>query len=201
MSLNILVIVPTKDRLEFLAGAVNSLERQTRRADETVIIGNVGAGPHFQYSEDTLAGRLNSTISRSRCDAFIILSDDDLLDPTYIERTEQEMERTGADIIYTSIQHFGEFNHVTRNNEPVTALCRKTAWKSAGGYAEVPFFDWDFWWSCREAGARSVFLNEPLFLYRRTKEQLARHARDEANGMNKRCSELIESRHPKRGKL
>ena len=80
----------------------------------------------------------------TNCDAFIILCDDDVLLPTCIEETVARMEESGADIVYTE---FGQ--------EQVTSLCRKDMWSRTCGFRSVGFFDWDFWWSCLEAGAES----------------------------------------------
>jgi len=202
--MKILAIVPTHDRLEFIPAALASLERQTRPADEVVVTGNVGPGI---INDKPFSARVNDAIEHSDCDAFFILCDDDLLEPTFIEKTVALMEKTGADIVYTDRREFGsyDFHHATgimrliyatllrihailflrivrakrwtrrnidRDTVPfVTSLCKKSAWRAAGGFEEAPFFDWHFWWKCFHAGATAVHLSEPLFLYRRSPGQ------------------------------
>lgn len=187
--MKILVILPTHDRTHFLPEAIRSLEKQTRKPDEVVITGNVGPKGKCPYpyihSDDDLILRLNSAVEKSDCDAFLILSDDDLLLPRYIEKTVVHMEKMNADIVYT------EFN-----NEPVTSLIRKSMWKRVGGFCEIGFFDWDFYLSCREAGARSLQLQEHLFIYRQHDEQMATHGRLKADGTWAKWEADIRAKHP-----
>jgi len=169
--MKVLVIIPTHDRTDFLDEAVASIQSQTRPPDEVVIVGNV-SHPAYRsvYSEAPLADRLNAAIESSTCDAFVILWDDDMFLPTYIEETAAMMEETGADIVYTE---FGR--------EQVTSLCRKSMWARTPGFRSVGFFDWDLWWSRLEAGASCVPFGRGLFHYRSHPEQVAR-ARGMAGG-------------------
>jgi hypothetical protein len=180
----VLVIIPTHDRKEFYHEAIGSVARQTRQADELVVIGNVGPGIR---TEASLAERLNATIENSDCDAFLILADDDRLDEHYIEETVSVMERESVDVVYTDCEIFGdrsgrgnalgewnEFN-INLNTVPLcTSLCRKSAWKAAGGYVDAVFYDWDFWWRCFYSGATAFWLKEPLFWWRDHAESATR---------------------------
>jgi hypothetical protein len=192
--MRVLVVIPTHDRIEFLDEALQSLVDQTRKPDQIVVTGNVGPSPKFEglctyvNSEGCLSGRINSAIESSDCEAFILLSDDDTLLPEYIEKTTNKMMETGADIVYTEY-----------NNEPVTSLCKKSIWSKAGGYCEIGFFDWDFWWSCREAGGVSVPIREHLFEYRRHPAQEETHGKQKADGTWAEWEEIILAKHPKRG--
>ena len=76
-TMRVLVVVPAQLGRPFLSEALESLSRQTRRADEIIVA--IGQTP--------LHERLNDAIDASDCDAFIVLCDDDLLEPTYIEKT------------------------------------------------------------------------------------------------------------------
>ena len=73
--MRILVVVPAQPGRPFLSEALESLSRQTRRADEIIVA--IGQTP--------LHERLNDAIDASDCDAFIVLCDDDLLEPTYAD--------------------------------------------------------------------------------------------------------------------
>jgi GT2 family glycosyltransferase len=171
-----LVIVPTHDRLEYLDEALESIAQQTRHPDQVIVTGNVGPGV---LSDADLATRLNAAIEESDCDAFLILCDDDKLTPDFIEHTVSTMEERGVDIVYTNCYIFGDSECVAealgqwkkenleRHTVPlVTSLCRKSAWRAAGGFRNVQFFDWDFWRRCCDAGATAYWLQAPLFQYR-----------------------------------
>jgi hypothetical protein len=174
--MKVLVIIPTHDRKEFYHEAIDSVARQTRQADELIVIGNVGPGI---ITDASLTERLNWAIERSDCDAFLILCDDDKLDPHYIERTSRGMELTGVDIVYTNCSFFGDRTgtgaalgewtkkNIDDNTVPlITSLCSKAAWARAGGFEDAPFFDWDFWWRCFYTGSTAKWIKEPLFWYR-----------------------------------
>ena len=189
--MKVLVVVPIHDRLEFVGEAIESLARQTRLPDEVVVTGNVrpeipecGLDVRYVLTEDTLAVRVNQAIRESKCDAFALLCDDDKLDPRYLEKTAQMMERYGHDIVYTDLQRFDGAQNVMRalpwtreqielTTVPfVTSLCKKKRWELAGGYEDVPHFDWDFWWKCFHTGGSAIHLQEPLFFYREHPGQL-----------------------------
>lgn len=186
-AVRVLVVIPTHDRVQFLDDALDSLRNQTRQPDEIVVTGNVAVKPltlsHWpalrcSISEEGMCARLNQAIAESMCDAFVLLCDDDKIEPTFLERTVAEMERAEADIVYTDLKRFGTSDRIIRAPEwtsaniehstvPfVTSLCTKGMWAKVGGYEDVPFFDWEFWWKCFHAGASAEHLREPLFLYR-----------------------------------
>lgn len=174
--MKVLVVIPTHDRLEFVGEAIASVKAQTRQADEMVVIGNVGPGV---ISDAPLADRLNQVVEGSDCEAFVMLSDDDTLQPEFLARTVAEMEQRRVDIVYTNCLMFGNRDgvgcalgewtreNIDRNTVPlVTSLCSKAAWRAAGGYVHVPLFDWDFWWRCFYSGASAFYLRESLWNYR-----------------------------------
>ena len=105
--MKILAIVPTHDRLEFLPDALASLKRQTHPADKIIVTGNVGPGI---ITDKPIDFRLNEAVESGDCDAFFILCDDDMLEPTFIEKTASVMEKTGVDIVYTDRREFGSYD-------------------------------------------------------------------------------------------
>jgi FkbM family methyltransferase len=176
--LRVLVVVPTHDRLDFLSEALESLDKQTRKADQVTVTGNVGQGI---ITNAPLAHRINQAIEQSDCDAFILLCDDDALAPGYIEKTVALMASSGADIVYTDTEFFGDLSlphygqertrpwsdEIDRHNiASLFSLCRKSMWRKVGGWADVPLFDWDFWWRCFHADARTAYVPLPLARYR-----------------------------------
>jgi glycosyltransferase involved in cell wall biosynthesis len=181
--MKLLVIVPTHDRRAFLNDALDSLADQTLQPNKVVIIGNVGPEwervrmPHadFVCSVDPLGSRLNFVLEHSDSDAFLILCDDDRLKPAYLEKTSEIMRQTGADVVYTDLQWFGDNTRVARAWKPwVTSLTRRSAWAKTSGFWNGPYFDLDFWESCKDAGCKFEVLHEPLFLYRSHQGQSGR---------------------------
>lgn len=182
--MSVLVVVPTHDRTEFIDEALESIARQVRPADCVVVTGNRGpaAPPSIQVTvdlnDDTFAVRVNRSIAASACDRFVLLCDDDALHPEFLGKTTTAMDQAAVDVVYTDLRRFGGAHHVMvalpwtaeqieLTTVPfITSLCRKSAWQRAGGYADVPFCDWDFWWRCFHTGATAIHISEPLFLYR-----------------------------------
>jgi GT2 family glycosyltransferase len=175
--MRVLVIIPTHDRLQFLDEAIASVKAQTRPADELIITGNVGLGI---ITDAPLADRLNAAIAQSDCDAFAMLSDDDTLAPHFLEQTVAAMEERQCDIVYTDCRMFedqdgigcalGEWTeaNINRNTVPLaTSLCSRQAWERAGGFENVPFYDWFYWWKCFYTEASAYYLRRPLWNYRR----------------------------------
>src|ERR1700685_504835 len=189
--LRVLVVIPTRgDRAEWRAEEKASAEKQTHKADEIVVVG-------CAEQKDVLCSvPLNKAIEASQCDVFVLLSDDDLLLPSYIEKTVALMNKTRADIVWTDLLEFGgrrwadANGYCRRVSAPVTALTKKSAWKKVGGYQEVPFLDWDFNWAMRDKGLKDVGLHEPLFLYRVHSGQDRK-----ANEGNQTAIQFIRSRH------
>lgn len=48
---------------------------------------------------------------------------------------------------------------------PMTCMIRRTLWNQLGGYDNIPHADTEFWYRAVKAGARVVYVPEPLFLY------------------------------------
>ncbi len=186
--MKVLVIIPTHEREEFLMSALHSVAAQTRAADELIVIGDVRPsasllGSYARYfstaADCTVSSKLNEAVIKSDCDAFVVLSDDDYLEPGFLERTVGTMEREAVDIVYTDCFLFGDEvgpafagGEWTRHNIDhgtvplITSLCRRAAWRMAGGFQETPLFDWDFWWRCCYIGATAYWLREHLWNYR-----------------------------------
>src|SRR5271166_3697173 len=182
MSLKILVIIPTAGkRPEMLIEAMASVKNQTRVPDQII----VSAG------DDPLAIRLNMVLEKSECDAYVMLGDDDLLEPRFIELTAQRMEESNVDIVHTKYTHFGNESCVTgsANHISVTSLCRKSSWVAANGYKNVPCFDYEFWLSCLETGAKTSFIDEPLWRYRI-------HGNQTGSSDIRKVTKEIQDRHP-----
>jgi glycosyltransferase involved in cell wall biosynthesis/GT2 family glycosyltransferase len=139
----------------------------------------------FFRSERHLAGdNRNYGIRQARGRYICCLDADDLIRPTYLEVAVFLAERYGYDLVYPSVQCFGEsqitwrladaaFPEIAVENQVSTvALFRKAAWETVGGFrdwgtgSEYVFEDWDFWLRIVGHGFRVKTIGEPLMLYR-----------------------------------
>ena len=156
------VIVPTiESRKELLKETLESVKNQTVQPFEVLIL---------REKVKAIAGKLNRGIEKSKGEAFIILADDDKLDPTYIEKTVKKMEETKADIVGTALENFGKYTGAHQFNRVpfATSLVKKSMWEKVGGYDETIKIgeDADFYTMCINNGAKIEKVPEPLFIYR-----------------------------------
>jgi glycosyltransferase involved in cell wall biosynthesis len=136
-------------------------------------------------SERHLAGdNRNYGIQSARGRYICCLDADDLIRPIYLEVAVFLAERYGYDLVYPSVQCFGNSNvkwlltdasfpEIAAENQVSTvALFRKAAWETTGGFRDwgtgnghVPE-DWDFWLRLVGHGFRAKSIPEALMLYR-----------------------------------
>lgn len=179
-TVSVLIVIPTHQQTRFLGAAIASVSNQTIPV-ELKVTGDVGPG---KRSTASLATRLNAAIAESHADAFAILCSDDILCSGFAERTSRVMARERVDIVYSDCYLLGDSGghgyalgewteaNLDRNTVPlITSLCSRAAWERAGGFQDVPFFDWDFWWRCYHSGATAHYLHEFLWYYRRHEGQ------------------------------
>jgi len=106
----------------------------------------------------------------------LLLDDDDLLLPTYVERVLAE----DGDVIYTHAEVIGDpafnlynrpFDREALNNSSIVshvALVRTELLLDVGGFDPVKGYDWRFWQKIAAAGGRFVNIPESLWIYRLT---------------------------------
>jgi len=125
----------------------------------------------------------------STAEFFLPLDADDMIEPTFLEKTLDRMtKQTG--IVSTGMIRFGlcrdyipakkrTFEEQMKSNEiPVTSLIRREAYNRTEGYREcVPGWeDWELWISILEDGWDHKIVDEPLFLYRTSNSGMNSHA-------------------------
>jgi hypothetical protein len=115
------------------------------------------------------------------------MGDDDLLDPTFIEKTLGAMEEWGyCDIVYTDMEMFGTDSRIVNSPDwtlediqrgnviPITSLIKKSVWE-AHPYIPIDYLDWNFWWDAFEDEGIACHFGEPLFKYRTHANQWSRN--------------------------
>ena len=193
------VIITSHDKMryEWLEATLRSVYMQTRPADQVFLVSTYNTFPaptenlacislpqEERYM--SMAGKLNVGISISYTDTFVPLADDDILDPTFLEKTLGAMESVyGKEIAYTDMELIGidprtvkspswDFENIASGKViPITSLIKKSVWE-ASPYKPIDYLDWEFWWQAYDNGFHSIYVDEPLFKYRTHQNQLSR---------------------------
>jgi len=136
-----------------------------------------------QENQGAAAAR-NNGIAAGKGEYIVSLDADDMLKPTFLEKTVGLLEKNpSVGIAYTSMELCGdvdglsstivtceEYDFTTlaeRNILPSCNLFRREAWIKAGGYKRlIGAEDWELWISMGEAGYYGKLVPEPLFLHR-----------------------------------
>lgn len=208
--MGIAVILPCLGQAHFLKDSIGSVRAQTRPVDEIIVAaGDDDAETRGRELGATVVrvGRglsvaRNEGILASRADLILPLDADDMIAPTFVERTVAAIE--GHDIAGTWLQEFGD-RHGTwdpgglerireENGLCCASLFRREFWERVGGYdpAAIGNEDWDFWVSSSAAGARATVIHERLFHYRIHRASMTA----ESGHLTKLWAAMIRLRHP-----
>jgi len=138
--------------------------------------------PYIYVEQDNqgVAAARNAGINKARGKYVICLDSDDMLVPTFIEKSTAMLEtQLDIDLITSHMDIFGITNEIHKNssydplklykdNMVITAAeFRKRAWKASGGYKSgIGYEDWEYWLNLSEHGFWGRLLPEELFLYR-----------------------------------
>ena len=154
-----------------------------------------------EFCAENWPTKLNDAMASLRGEWVMILCDDDLLHPTYIEECLKSAAL--ADVIYTDRKVFrheapedGFHFHMHGmdllgpdpyqiliqpgaflfgQSYPLTCLIRKTWWDEMGGHdPHMPHSDTELWYRLALAHARFVYVPQALFYYREHAEQMCR---------------------------
>jgi hypothetical protein len=137
-----------------------------------------------------LAAARNTAFANARADFVFLLDDDDLLEPTAVEKTLACLA-THPELAFANGFHVGfgaeqyvwerGFHHADaflyHNLAVCHALVRRSAFEAAGGFDESivdGLEDWDFWLRCADRGLWGTTIPEPLSWYRRRPGHAAR---------------------------
>ncbi len=201
------VIVPCYNYGHFISETIDSVLAQTYSDYEIIIIddgSNDGTTPQVIANEvkknkriksithmknKGLSAARNSGIKNAKGIYILPLDSDDMIAPTYLEKTMALIIKENADLIYTHYKCFGQRNHTCymsndtkaikaklpfRDCLPVCSLYKKDDWKAFKGYDEnmIAAEDWNFWLHFAKTDKKIMLLNEPLFHYRTHKNSL-----------------------------
>lgn len=124
----------------------------------------------------------NAAVRETTGDAYLILSADDRLDPSYVRKTAAALRKTVA-FVYSGYHFFGaedmlkdapDFDSLAVRCVGMvhgSALVRRAAFDAVGGFTEqmeVGSEDWEFYLKLLSRGLSGVCIHEPLLHYRKT---------------------------------
>jgi hypothetical protein len=189
------VIVPCHNGGRFLDGLLASLDSQTFRDFETIIVDDgstevatceklAGLDPTIRviHQENRyLPGARNRGFLEARAALVLPLDCDDTLEPCYLAETVPILEDAPADVgfVFTHLRltdtlagvlprHLNRFDQLFLNLLPYCMLIRRSAWQAVGGYDESMrggMEDWEFNIRLSRSGFRGLELAKPLFVY------------------------------------
>jgi hypothetical protein len=189
------IIVPCHNGGRFLDGLLASLDAQTFRDFEIIIVDDGSTEAATQEKLGTLAPAVrvvhqenrylpaarNRGFLEARAELVLPLDCDDTLEPSYLAETVPILENAPADVgfVFTHVRltdtltgvlprHFNRFDQLFLNLLPYCMLIRKLAWQVAGGYDETMrggMEDWEFNIRLSCSAFRGIELAKPLFVY------------------------------------
>lgn len=168
-----------------LAEAIASAKNQTVAPKEIIVEQFPG-----RENPDNQTMKINQGISKVTADAYVFMGDDDQLKPNFIERMSAEMEKTGADIVSSFFDDFGD--QVGAHGPNAFPLCstivKKSIWEKVGGFPlkAGPASDALFYLLCLDAGAKWAKIGDSLYLSRVHKSAFSNTADWELSKRRKR---------------
>jgi glycosyltransferase involved in cell wall biosynthesis len=185
------IIIPCYNYGHVLREAIESAFDQTYRPLEVIVVNDGSTDdtidvasqyPVILHNQENqgAARAYNRGIELSGGEYVVILSADDKLHPSFVEKTMHVLERYPQKAFaYTHVVLFGLVNGILLSREydieklkmtnfiTGTALIRKQAFQLGGLYDPyIGFEDYDLWLSFAEKKQFGILLPEPLFYYR-----------------------------------
>jgi glycosyltransferase involved in cell wall biosynthesis len=195
---NVAVVVPCYNLAHYLVDALESVVHQTRSATDIIVVDDQSTDATREVAADypvTLLSVSNRGLAaaqnagameaiRRGAEALIFLDADDILYPTYIEKTTALMEDDPqVGVVTTALEADGVTvaGGIWEVSERITlgdlwrqtcvwaaSLVRATAFTACGGFAPNmdPTTDWDLWIDIAKRGWHIRGINEPLWYWR-----------------------------------
>lgn len=215
------IVTPFYNREDTMHETVQSVLGQTFQDFEYIVVDDGSPSAAAQSYLDKLihpkikvirrknqgvAAARNTGVKKAKGKYIICLDSDDMLDPTYVEKSVTVLETNpNVSIVTYDMQMFGTKSEVFRHNNydpysliddnPVltAAMFRKEVWQAVGGYKSgIGYEDWEFWVSAAEAGHFAIHIPEVLFYYRTA--EVSRYVDDLAN--HRQHASYIRKMHP-----
>lgn len=153
-----------------------------------------------------VASARNTGVQRAQGKYIICLDSDDMIEPTYLEKSAAVLEANhNISIVSYDMQMFGVkediFHHADYDplalidDNPIltSAVYRAEVWKTTGGYkSDIGYEDWEFWVNAAENGHFGVHIPEKLFKYRTA--EVSRYVDDLSN--HQEHTSFIRNMHP-----
>src|SRR5262245_36039183 len=213
------VVIPCFNLGRYLGEAVESVCRQTRKPAELIIVDDGSTDPQTLSLLDRLAregvtilrqanqgapAARNHGIRKVSSPYILCLDADDVLQPTFLEETVPALDaKPDVGVVTTHVQFFGNGDGIwhTPDYSPATllwknciasaSLFRKTCWKEAGGYPDLPAYqDWSFWISIIERGWKWTVVPKVLYRYRLRDGSISSGAKGHRKTLLKKLIEL-----------
>jgi hypothetical protein len=119
--MKISVIIPAYNAEKWLRSSVASVQKQTRRADEIIVVDDgstdgtpglcreLGEGVRYMRRENGgLSAARNSGVAMAKGDWFLFLDADDVLYPDALEMLSAKAQSSGAEVVYGFVLQRGE---------------------------------------------------------------------------------------------
>lgn len=222
------IIIPSYKHADLLPETLQSIDTQTYRDFEVIIVDDGNDNPQelqrvvsrFQNKSNIamrlirheknqgLAASRNTGVFASRGEYILTLDSDDLIKPTFLERTVSLLdERPDISIAYTDIELFGPaFTRVaempdydfdlllSKNLFACASPYRRTVFDAVGGYSTKMIYGWEdylFWIQAGRLGHCALRIPEPLFMYRRAGETMIIKAQKHVSDMRRQLREFV----------
>jgi glycosyltransferase involved in cell wall biosynthesis len=140
------ILIPTKNRSEYLKYAINSVLNQTFNDFEIVISDNNSTDDtqkivkgykdkrlkYFNTEKDVLiADNWNNAFNNSECKYIILMGDDDYQFPTFLEELKKGIDRYGnPDIIYTRCADYNYKKNKLSIQQSISNETREESWET-----------------------------------------------------------------------
>ncbi len=195
------VIIPCFNYGKYVEEAINSVLNQTFHNFEIIVVdgGSTDGITHgilknldkpktkiyFRDGRHLVGDNRNYGINRAKGKYICCLDADDMLEATYFEKALFYLETYKYDVVYPSVQCFGEKDGIWHaspttfknmmnigNSVSTVAMFNKEAWQKSGGYKDWPIGeghvpeDWEYWTRLMGKGYRFKNIRERLMYYR-----------------------------------
>ena len=212
LPIQVSVIIPCYNYARFLPDAVASVLAQTFTNWELIVVDDGSTDATLTTAQQLMAqhpdrhirllhqpnqgnaAARNTGAERAAGEYIMYLDADDLIAPTYLERTAAILrDQPAIGFVYTGMRLFGEDRHdwpsttydaraLPFENVVLShALLRRAAWEQVGGFDNIhPLYgleDWDFWLRLAAAGWQGRHVDELLVFYRRHERSMSNQLR------------------------